>query len=236
MAFAMDRHNTDAQSATETNPGGTFTLGGVDSSLYTGEIDFVPVSDQSFWTLPIVSLTVNGQAVELQDASCAVDTGTTLIGGPLEFVQAIYDQLGGGPGRDQLEGLWIYPCSVGDVTVATNFGGKTWEMSPEDFLFQQVSSSECIGAFIDVDLGGVGPSWIYGAAFLKNVYAVYRWDDTAAVGFAARGSGGSTTSTSTGSKSGGSGGNSSSAGGGAATLGVPAASLALALAASVFFA
>ncbi|KAH7104125.1 acid protease [Auriculariales sp. MPI-PUGE-AT-0066] len=190
MGFALERHNGDRfTSQTQTNDGGVFTLGGVDTSQYTGDIEFLSVTAQNFWTLPMKALTINGQSMSVSGTSAAIDTGTTLIGGPSDIVQEIYNQIGGRPGTGELNGLWVYPCSVGDVKVTLNFGGSTWSMSPKDFLFQQYTTSQCIGAFIDLDLGDSGPQWIVGDTFLKNVYSVYRWSP-AAVGFASRGSGG----------------------------------------------
>ena len=50
----------------------------------------------------------------------------------------------------------------------------------------------------DLDLGGQGqdgiPSWIIGDTFLKNVYSVFRFSDPPAVGFASKGSGGTSLS------------------------------------------
>jgi len=112
-------------------------------------------------------------------------------------------------------------------------------MSPDDFLFGQASTSTCIGAFIDLELGGLGPTWIVGDAFLKNVYSVYRWSNPPAVGFAARGSGGNGASSgNTNSNNGGSssGGGPFGIGDGAATVGVPLLTLGLAFVAQALFA
>jgi cathepsin D len=77
-----------------------FTLGGTNSSLYTGDIDFLPAADMSsgFWMLTLTSLdlsfaffclliffaalTVNGMSIPItggQSALSVIDTGTTLM-------------------------------------------------------------------------------------------------------------------------------------------------------------
>lgn len=88
----------DDESAEDEEPGGTFTLGGVNGSLYTGDITYYDLADASsptYWTLALSEITVNGQKVDLgsSSANAAIDTGTTLIGGPSDAVSAIYAQI-----------------------------------------------------------------------------------------------------------------------------------------------
>jgi cathepsin D len=103
--------------ATDSEPGGIFTFGGVNSTLYEGEIDYVslPIPTGTYWALPLKSqqtlmattgesnkfssgLTVQGTNIPLQDGSssyAAIDTGTTLIGGPAEYINRIMAQIPG---------------------------------------------------------------------------------------------------------------------------------------------
>src|SRR5579863_9759257 len=77
-------------------------------------------------------------------------------------------------------------CST-TVNVALSFGGNSWSISPEDFKLQQLSSSQCLGAIFTFSAStssNVGPAWIVGDTFLKNVYSVFR-ANPASVGFAA---------------------------------------------------
>lgn len=52
MSFWLDRFRGDDTASSE-EPGGTFTLGGTNSSLFTGDIEFLdmPVTTPSFWIL-----------------------------------------------------------------------------------------------------------------------------------------------------------------------------------------
>jgi cathepsin D len=76
-------------------------------------------------------------------------------------------------------------CST-TVNVALSFGGQTWSISPADFKSQQVSSNQCLGAIFTfgTSTANVGPAWVIGDTFLKNVYTVFR-ANPASVGFAA---------------------------------------------------
>ena len=72
-----------------------------------------------------------------------------------------------------------------------SFGGKSWPINPQDINLGSVSSSSnlCAGGIFDltagssIGAGGGNPSWVVGAAFLKNVYSVFRYQP-AGVGFA----------------------------------------------------
>ena len=71
-----------------------------------------------------------------------------------------------------------------------SFGGKSWSISPDDFKLNQISNSQCVGAFFALDSSESSGSsssevsWIVGDTFLKNVYSVFR-ANPASVGFAA---------------------------------------------------
>ena len=55
MSFFLTRFVDDPNAAAE-EPGGAFTLGGTNSSLFTGDVDFVDIPSgvtPSFWLLPL---------------------------------------------------------------------------------------------------------------------------------------------------------------------------------------
>ena len=112
FAFWITRFGNDS-SATEFEPGGVLTLGGTNSSLYTGEIEFIDmpaVSRPTFWQLImtgqessprisfelnqkcITGFSINGNQISItrSTALSAFDIGTTLIGGPTADVNRIW--------------------------------------------------------------------------------------------------------------------------------------------------
>lgn len=192
MGFYLTRFQNASRGSSE-EPGGVFTMGTTNTSLYTGQIDYQNVQSLqnvlSYWTLPLTSLTVNSGSVTLPSGSsslAAIDTGTTLIGGPAEQVAALYALIpGSSAGTGNLEGYYVYPCST-TVNVALSFGGQTWPISSDDMKLQQLSNSQCLGAVFTFSSGtsnSVGPAWIIGDTFLKNVYSVFR-ANPASIGFA----------------------------------------------------
>jgi cathepsin D len=194
MAFYLTRFNDDS-SAKDEEPGGVFTLGGTNSSLFTGDIEFLnmPSGTPTFWLLTMSAITVQGQSVQISTgnaALAAIDTGTTLIGGPTADVNAIWAAVPGSAAVENQQGFFSFPCST-SVQVTLSFGGKAWPISTTDMNLGQISrgSSQCLGAIFDLSLGsnipsGSGnPSWVVGDTFLKNVYSVFR-ADPGSVGFA----------------------------------------------------
>jgi len=193
MSFWISRASRDPNAPNEVS-GGTFTLGGTDSSLYTGSIEYIDLVDtnpSTYWLLDVSGVKVQGKSVNVSTTSAAIDTGTTLIGASAADVQAIYDAIPGSqPLTGQQKGLYSFPCNT-QVSISMAFGGSMWPIDPIDMNLGAVSatSTQCVGAFFDVAAGttiGTGngnPSWIVGDTFLKNVYSVYR-SNPASVGFA----------------------------------------------------
>ncbi|KAI0027944.1 aspartic peptidase domain-containing protein, partial [Vararia minispora EC-137] len=192
FAFFLARESSTAQGNDSENPGGVFTLGGTNSSLFQGSIDFQSFpsgSSPSYWLQTVSQVLLNGQAVSIGSASnnlAAIDTGTTLIGGPSAAVQNFYSRIQGSVSIGN--GMFAYPCST-TLNVSFAFGGSSWPVAAQDLNFGRVPGGAglCQGAIFDVAQGSATsastPSWIIGDAFLKSVYTVFR-SSPAAVGFA----------------------------------------------------
>ncbi|KAJ3749651.1 acid protease [Lentinula detonsa] len=204
MSFWLARESNETGSTTTVDgdtevPGGVFTLGGSNTSLFSGDIEFLDTQGTpSFWLLNMNSLTVQSQSVSLGSSSqlSAIDTGTTLIGGPSDAVQNFYASIPGSSTVQGEQGFFSFPCST-SLNTTISFGGTAWPISSADMNLGQVSkgSSDCLGGIFDLSLGSNipensgNPSWVVGDVFLKNVYTVFRGiasssSGTPAVGFA----------------------------------------------------
>ncbi|KAF8160631.1 aspartic peptidase domain-containing protein [Crassisporium funariophilum] len=193
MSFWLTRVSNEPNAKAE-EPGGVFTLGGTNSSLFTGDIEFNTMAGTpSFWLLSLSGATVSGTAVKItsgDSALSAIDTGTTLLGGPSADVAAIWAAVPGSAPSQGNQGFWSFPCA-NEVSVSLSFGGKLWPINPVDMNIgpESTGSSNCLGAIFDLSLGsniesGTGnPNWVIGDTFLKNVYSVFRASPPA-VGFA----------------------------------------------------
>lgn len=216
FSFFLTRFITDPN-AQDQEPGGVLTLGGVNNTFFTGNIEFQDlanngvVNENTFWLLQVSAVTVNGNAINAgsqQEALAAIDTGTTLIGGPSDAVQAIWNAVPNSQPVEQMQGFFAFPCST-SVSVTIAFGGTAWPVSNDDINLGTVGGGFCLGGIFDLGLGsqigsgGGNPSWVVGDTFLKNVYSVFR-SNPPSVGFAqlssaAGGSGGPSNETTNGS-------------------------------------
>jgi cathepsin D len=202
MSFWLTRFGNDP-TATPEEPGGVFTLGGTNSSLFTGDIEFLDLTTgtggPSFWLLTVSGVSVQGKAISITTgdaAVAAIDTGTTLLGGPSADVQAIYAAIPGSQEQPDQQGrpsgMFSVPCTS-NVSVSMSFGGKSWPINSADIIVPLQTTggtpTQCIGGIFDlsqgsnVQSGNGNPGWIVGDTFLKNVYSVFRANPPS-VGFA----------------------------------------------------
>lgn len=111
-----------------TEKGSELYIGGTDTSLYTGSIEFHPVDQsQGVYVLDGASATVNGKNVGGGIAT-VIDSGTSLMAASPSVASAIYAQIPGSKKQEEDgEGLYTLPCST-TATISFSWGGKTWEV------------------------------------------------------------------------------------------------------------
>jgi len=145
-----------------------------------------------------LDLIVNGNSVNIpsgRTSYAAIDTGTTLVGGPSSAIGALFSQIPGAQaGTGNFDGYYIYRessiamlsgeeliliCSAitacnATVTVQMGFGNssQTWAISPDDFKLSELDEGECLGAFFELSGGGSAPPWIIGDTFLVSQFLV----------------------------------------------------------------
>lgn len=187
-------------SSSPTAPGGYLTVGGLNTSQYTGSINWIDLDTPvGYWYIPMQDISVGGQSLGISENQVVIDTGTTLIGMPYDAASAIYNQI---PNSRQVQlsgssGYYSFPCSQ-TVNVAFQFGGQSYSVDSSQFNAGAVdrTGEYCLGAVFALTSQGSSsagssnsPNFIIGDAFLTGVYSAYRFDPPA-VGFAQLGSGG----------------------------------------------
>ncbi len=75
---------------------GELVIGGIDTTLYTGELEYVSLSSETYWQFTMQSFTLNGASIT-SALEAIVDSGTSLIAGPTADVAALMKVLGGKP-------------------------------------------------------------------------------------------------------------------------------------------
>jgi phytepsin len=73
--------------------GGELVLGGVDTNHYTGDIHYVPVTNQSYWEFVADSISI-GSKNYCKNCKAIADTGTSLIAGPTSIITQINKDIG----------------------------------------------------------------------------------------------------------------------------------------------
>ncbi|GAA5923054.1 pepsin-like aspartic protease [Sporobolomyces koalae] len=206
FGFEFQTHVFTTASST-TAPGGTLTIGGVDTSAYSGSINWIDiVQPAGYWSIPLQDISVGSKSLGVSIDQVVIDTGTTLIGVPSSLAQEIYSQVPNSQAinLDGASGYYSFPCSQ-TVNVSLKFGGQSYAIDPTQFNGGAVdyTGRQCLGAIFSLQTGSNSPSVIVGDAFLTGVYSAYRFSSPEAVGFASLGSGGSAnTGTSASSSSG----------------------------------
>ncbi|KAK7063493.1 aspartic peptidase domain-containing protein [Favolaschia claudopus] len=177
-------HNTSTSKAPTP---GVFTFGGTNSSLYTGDIEFLDSTSTSAWVLNITTLTIQGHEVPLTQGhtKVAFDLEGTGIYGPTSSVAAFWEQV---PGASSASPRFLYPCST-TLNVSVSFGGRSWTLDPAELNAGKLSTvgndsdPQCFGA-IEIGEAEDQPGWVFGEAFLRGVYTVLRQGNPPAIGFA----------------------------------------------------
>ncbi|KAL2867902.1 pepsin-like aspartic protease [Aspergillus lucknowensis] len=174
VSFHLSRNSDGARD-------GTATFGGVDNTKFTGDIAYTDVVDSSIhWTIPLDDASVDDKPCEFADKLAVIDTGTSYTLLPPADAGALHALI---PGSKQLtDENYVVPCdSTADVQFTIS--GVSYSMSPKDYIGAQLESGDgCISTIIAQAVFG-DDVWILGDAFLKNVYAVFDFDNDR-IGFA----------------------------------------------------
>merc|ERR1711998_140746 len=155
-----------------TGLGGEMTLGGTDSSHYTGEISYFPVSRAKYWQISVDSFSIGS----LKKVEGILDTGTSLLVVPPDTLTAFAKQIGATSLAGGKE--WTLDCSKIstlpqlDITI----GGKSYPLEGKDYVLQV--SGECLLGMTGMDLSREGLSLILGDVFLRKYYAVFDLGNT----------------------------------------------------------
>uniref|UniRef100_A0A8C6U628 Nothepsin n=1 Tax=Neogobius melanostomus TaxID=47308 RepID=A0A8C6U628_9GOBI len=170
FSFYLPRRGTNDAAS------GELLIGGTDKSFYSGEINWIPLTDQSYWQIKIDSVAVQG-TISLCHKGCQaiVDTGTSLIGGPLNEILTLQQLIGAMPSSF---GEFILDCarlsSLPHVTFV--LGGKEYTITPQQYVRKEMVGGRalCLSGFQSVDfVSAHGPLWIFGDVFLTQYYSVF---------------------------------------------------------------
>jgi len=165
--------------------GGELVLGGVDSSKYTGDFTYTPVTTKGYWQFSVDSITLGSDAVGTT-VNAIADTGTSLLAVPKATFTSLVAKL---PGVSPLAaGEYSVDCSkISQMpTLTFKIGGKDFALEGTDYVLQisQMGQTQCLLGMMGIDVPPPrGPLWILGDVFLRKYYTVFDYGENR-LGFA----------------------------------------------------
>lgn len=156
---------------------GELTLGGYDSTKFTGEITWVPLSVPKYWQIDIGNVQVGSYSSGT--TSGIVDSGTSLITGPTREIAKIAGVAGA---VSNMLGQYTIDCEKVRDIPDLNFTirGKVFKVPGKDLVIQ--SGTTCLFAMMGMDIPS-GPQWILGDVFMRQYYTIFDYGGQK-VGFA----------------------------------------------------
>ncbi|XP_061465760.1 pepsin A-like isoform X2 [Rhineura floridana] len=148
---------------------GSFVMfGGFDDS-YSGSLNWVPLSSESYWQITVDSITMNGQAIACSDGCQAiVDTGTSLLAGPPQGIANVQSYIGASSNGE-------ISCSSMSSLPAIVFTINGIEFPvPASAYISESQSGYCTSDFESISIPTQsGELWILGDVFIRQYYCVF---------------------------------------------------------------
>ncbi|CAK7240439.1 MAG: hypothetical protein STHCBS139747_001880 [Sporothrix thermara] len=149
---------------------GAYEFGAIDSTQFTGTMQFVDVeADQGFWQFTSSTFAVGDGAVQTGGAGQAIaDTGTTLLLANANIINAYYSTVEGAVNNLQVGGVTI-PCDATLPDLQLDVGGKMATVKGTDLMFEQITDNTCFGGLQAID----GDLMIFGDVFFKSNFVAF---------------------------------------------------------------
>jgi len=176
FAFALAK---DASASS----GGELALGGVDSTKYTGDFTYTPITIKGYWQFAVSAVSVGGASFAGETKAIA-DTGTSLLAIPKASLTTLLTKFPSGVVKPLAAGEYTVDCSkVSSLpTLSFTIGGKAFELEGSEYVLNV--SGECLLGVTGIDVPAPrGPLWILGDVFLRKYYTVFDYGNSQ-IGFA----------------------------------------------------
>lgn len=153
------------------NGGGEVIFGGVDMDRVEpgNEITYTSVTEATHWNIDVQDFVMNGKSFARNKwrtpIRSIVDTGTTLLVGPEDWVNWYHNQIAR---SRRYRRTWVVPCK-GQSELSVVIEGKTFTVPYEDLAREYIGFGWC---FSSVQTSSAD-YLILGDIFLKNNYVVF---------------------------------------------------------------
>ncbi|KAM9325265.1 pepsin A-like [Gastrophryne carolinensis] len=150
---------------------GSFVLfGGTDNQYWSGNLNWIPLSSESYWQITVDSISVGGQVIATS-FQAIVDTGTSLLSGPPNPISNIQYYIGA---SQDSSGQYVINCNnISNMpTVVITINGIQYPLSPSAYVRQ--NQEGCTSGFQAMNLPtNSGDLWILGDVFIRQYYVVF---------------------------------------------------------------
>lgn len=158
---------------------GEIIFGGIDESYYNGQITWINLIAKSYWVFKLDKMYLNDEKQTLitTDNRVILDSGTSLIAGPLEEIKNLAKVIG----AKQFflnKNEYIISCNKIDTlpNIVFNLNGTDFSLSPKDYILKLGESAylPCLLGLIGIDVPKPnGPLWILGDIFMRKYYTIF---------------------------------------------------------------
>ena len=153
---------------------GLLILGGIDQSLYEGQLRYINLLDEAFWNVRMNRVIVGSNSFTVCANGCKAifDTGTSMIAGPMEEINAINQAIGAK--FDPVSGYVTLECSsVSHLPeIRFNLGGQNYALMSKDYILIVYENLKkyCVSGFMGIERAN---TWVLGGIFMGKYYTVF---------------------------------------------------------------
>jgi len=147
--------------------GGELTLGAIATDRFTGDLQYTPVTSETWWEFDFSDVQLGGTSLGFCSSACSAiaDTGTSLIVGPTADVSNLNQQLGADANGN------FKSCDVRAKLPEITFviSGNNFNLNGYDYVLKM--GDQCVSGFQGSDMGQ--PQWILGDVFISTYTTVF---------------------------------------------------------------
>eukprot|EP00998_Keelungia_sp_KM082_P004932 NODE_1628_length_1273_cov_158.862129_g1613_i0.p2 GENE.NODE_1628_length_1273_cov_158.862129_g1613_i0~~NODE_1628_length_1273_cov_158.862129_g1613_i0.p2 ORF type:complete len:409 (+),score=118.03 NODE_1628_length_1273_cov_158.862129_g1613_i0:63-1229(+) len=172
-----------AKEANTHGKGGELTLGGTDSSHYSGSLTWIPLISETYWEIAFDGIAIGSERVKMPETKRAVvDTGTSLMTLPTEDAYKVNKALNCTMMPVTAECTFVtcptasQKASMPTIQYFIGDGSVKFELTPDDYIMEITAEgqTQCLSGFMALNMPApAGPLVILGDVFIRKYYAAF---------------------------------------------------------------
>eukprot|EP00923_Selenidium_pygospionis_P053219 GHVN01092208.1.p1 GENE.GHVN01092208.1~~GHVN01092208.1.p1 ORF type:complete len:480 (+),score=79.49 GHVN01092208.1:59-1498(+) len=165
---------------------GELGFGVIDETKFTGDLTWAQLTSESFWVVDMPKIDVGGKMIA-KNHKAIIDSGTSLIAGPVDDVRRLAKELGAHH-LPMNKNQFTISCDKVETSppLAFTIGGRRFQVEPSDYIMKLGGNKmlPCLLGIMGMDVAkGDTPEWILGDVFMRKYYTVFDYGKQR-VGFA----------------------------------------------------